>query len=69
MDANENQDEAVEPLGQVKSVAAAILSEFFDTLEKEDGFSDISPRLRKIILEDGIFAETAIRAALFPEVL
>ena len=67
MNITEDQDEAAEPPAKVKSVAANILGEFFDILEKEEGFDEIAPRLRKIVLEDGVFAETSIRAALFPE--
>lgn len=51
----------------MKSVAATILGEFFDTLEKEEDFGDIAPKLRKVVLEEGVFAEPSIRAALFPD--
>lgn len=67
MDTTEDQDEAAEPPAKVKSVAATILGEFFDTLEKEEGCGEIAPRLRKVVLEDGVFAELPIRAALFPD--
>lgn len=67
MDTKEDEDRAVEPPAKVKSVAATILGEFFDTLEKEEGFGEIAPRLRKVVLEDGVFAEPSIRAALFPD--
>ncbi|GGF11898.1 hypothetical protein GCM10011611_16920 [Aliidongia dinghuensis] len=67
MDTIEDGDQAAEPPAKVKSVAATILGEFFDTLEKEKGFGEIAPRLRKVVLEDGVFAEPSIRAALFPE--
>ena len=63
----EDQAEAAGPPAKVKSVAATILGEFFDTLEKEEGFGEIAPRLRKVVLEDGVFAEPSIRAALFPD--
>ncbi len=65
MDTTEDEDWAAAPPAKVKSVAATILSEFFDTLEKEEGFGEIAPRLRKVVLEDGVFAEPSIRAALF----
>lgn len=61
-------DEAAEPPAKVKSVSAAILGEFFDTLEKEEGLAEVAPRLRKAVLDDGLFAEPSIRAALFPDV-
>ena len=67
MDTTEDEDETGEPTAKVKSVAATILEEFFDVLEKEEGFGEISPRLRKVVLEDGVFAEPSIRAALFPD--
>ncbi len=66
MDTTEDKDQAAEPPAKVKSVSAAILGEFFDTLEKE-GFGETAPRLRKVVLEDGVFAEPLIRAALFPD--
>lgn len=67
MDTTEDEDEAAELPAKVKSVAATILGEFFDVLEKEEGFGEIAPRLRKVVLEDGVFAEPSIRAALFPD--
>ncbi|ARQ13725.1 hypothetical protein NXC12_PE00123 (plasmid) [Rhizobium etli] len=67
MDTTANKDEAVEPPAKAKSVAATILGEFFDVLEKEEGFAEVAPRLRKVVLDDGVFAEPAIRAALFPD--
>ncbi|MDE1150287.1 MAG: hypothetical protein PW843_27375 [Azospirillaceae bacterium] len=67
MDATDGKDEAADPPGKVKSVAATILGEFFDVLKKEEGFSEIAPRLRKVVLEDGVFAEPSIRTALFPD--
>lgn len=68
MSATEDNAEGDEPPTKVKSVAATILGEFFDTLEKEEGFGEIAPRLRQVVLEDGVFAEPSIRAALFPDV-
>jgi hypothetical protein len=56
-----------EPPAKVKSVAATILGEFFDTLENEEGFGEIAPKLRKVVLGDGVFAEPSIRAVLFPD--
>lgn len=54
-----------DPAIQVKSVASSILSEFFDKLEKEEGFDDIAERLRQLVLENGVIAEPSIREALF----
>jgi hypothetical protein len=59
--------EAAEHPSKVKSVAATILGEFFDVLEKDEGLGELTPRLRKLVLEDGVFAEPSIRAALFPD--
>ncbi|MGT2441022.1 hypothetical protein ACU4GH_40380 (plasmid) [Bradyrhizobium betae] len=67
MDSATDKDEAVEPPAKVKSVAATILGEFFDALEKEEGLAEVAPRLRKVVLDDGVFAEPSIRAALFPD--
>jgi hypothetical protein len=60
-------DGASEPPARIKTVAAGILSEFFDALTEKEGLGDVAPRLRKVVLEDGIFAEPSIRAAMFPE--
>lgn len=67
MDTAEDKYKAAEPPANVTSVAATILGEFFDALEKEEGFGEIAPSLRKVVLEDGVFAEPSIRAALFPD--
>ncbi|MQW61599.1 hypothetical protein GHK33_02475 [Sinorhizobium meliloti] len=67
MDTPENKDGAAEPPIRVKSVAATILGEFFDVLQEEEGFEEVAPKLRKVVLEDGVFAEPSIRAALFPD--
>jgi hypothetical protein len=67
MDTAGNNDGTTEPPEKLKSVAATILGEFFDVLQAEDGFEELTPRLRKVVLEDGVFAEPSIRAALFPD--
>jgi hypothetical protein len=67
LDTTDETNEGADPPGKVKSVAATILGEFFDVLEKEEGFGEIAPGLRKVVLEHGVFAEPAIRAALFPD--
>jgi hypothetical protein len=63
----DDKTEAAERPAKVKSVAATILDEFFDVLEKEEGLSEAASKLRKVVLEDGVFAEPSIRAALFPD--
>ena len=61
-------DEAAEvPQPKVKSVSATILGKFFDELAKDESLNDIAPKLRKTVLDEGVFAEPAIRAALFPD--
>lgn len=67
MDITEDKGQGAEPPATVKSVAATILGEFFDTLAKEEDFGDIASKLRKVVLEEGVFAEPSIRAALFPD--
>lgn len=67
VDIPKRDDEATDPPVKVKSVIATILGEFFNALEKENGLGEVAPRLRKVVLEEGVFAEPLIRAALFPE--
>ncbi|QND62106.1 hypothetical protein [Mesorhizobium huakuii] len=67
MDTTESNDDKGKPPTKVKSVAASILGEFFDALEKEEGFGEAALCLRKVVLEDGVFAEPTIRVALFPD--
>lgn len=67
MDTTENNDGATEPPIKVKSVAATILGEFFDVLQADEGLEEVAARLRKVVLDDGVFAEPLIRAALFPD--
>lgn len=67
MDAVIGNGQSAEPAGQVKSVAAGILGGFFEALAKEDGLSDVAAALRKTVLDEGIFAEPAIRTAMFPD--
>lgn len=67
LDEPKDNSTAEEPPAKVKSVAAKILGEFFDTLEKDKGATEPAKRLRKVVLDDGVFAEPAIRAALFPD--
>jgi hypothetical protein len=57
-------DECTAP---VPTVASTVLTKFFDELAKTEGFAEIAPNLRKVVLNDGVFAEPAIRAALFPD--
>lgn len=52
---------------KVGTVAGAVLTAFFDALAKADDLADIAVNLKKIVLDDGVFAEPAVRAALFPD--
>ena len=63
----ESKSESEESDGSVTTVARSVLSEFFDELTKVEGLAEIAPKLRKVVLDDGVFAEPAIRAALFPD--
>ena len=67
MDTPKRDEAATDQALKVESVAAIILGEFFNALEKENGLREVAPRLRKAVLEDGVFAERSIRVALFPE--
>ena len=67
MEPSKNNEDAAAPSFKVQSVAAGILGEFFDELQKEEGLEEVAPRLRKLILGDGIFLEAAVRVALFQE--
>jgi hypothetical protein len=63
----ESKSESEESNGSVMTVVRSVLSEFFDELTKVEGLVEIAPNLRKVVLDDGVFAEPAIRAALFPD--
>ncbi|MBZ9708629.1 hypothetical protein LB543_18070 [Mesorhizobium sp. ESP7-2] len=67
MDSTAQEDAAAEPPAKVTSVAANILGEFFTALEKEESLGEVAPRLRKVVLDDGVFAEPSIRVAIFPD--
>ena len=66
----EGDDQALGPQEKgcaVTTVAKTVLSSFFDELAKTDELSETASCLRKAVLDDGVFAEAAIRAALFPD--
>ena len=52
---------------KVTSVATTVLGTFFDELAGMDDFAETAANLKKLVLEDGVFAEPAVRAALFPD--
>ncbi len=51
----------------VATVSKAVLGAFLDDLSKNQGFEDIASTLKKVVIEDGVFAEPAIRVAIFPD--
>lgn len=60
----------LEPAGErsrVTTVAGAVLSSFFDELARVDDFGECAEQLRKLVLVDGVFAEPAMRNAMFPD--
>jgi len=56
-----------EDVAPVATVASAVLGAFFDELEKTEGLTDKTGKLRALVLGDGVMAEPAIRAILFPD--
>jgi len=52
---------------RVTTVAGAVLSSFFDELSRVDDFRECAEQLKKLVLVDGVFAEPAVRNALFPD--
>lgn len=49
------------------TVTSSVLGAFFDALAKEDDLADLATGLRKLVLDDGVFAEPAIRTVMFPD--
>lgn len=56
------------PKPEVTTVAKTVLSAYFEELTKAEGFADIAPKLKALVLDEGVFAEPAIRAAMFSDV-
>lgn len=67
MNNSDSEDEPEEVAVTVTTVAEGVLSVFFCELAKTEGLAEVALKLRKVILEDGVFAEPVIRAALFPD--
>ena len=65
MDKSED-GEASQP---VATVSKAVLGTFLEDLAKIEGFKDVAANLKKVVIDDGVFAEPAIRAAMFPDAL
>lgn len=51
----------------VLTVPQAVLAKFFDELSKTEGLADVASSLQRAVVGDGVFAEPAIRAALFSD--
>jgi hypothetical protein len=72
-DAKQNAGAAQEPLADgddaapVATVASGVLGAFFDELEKSKNLEETAGKMRALVLGQGIMAEPAVRAALFPE--
>lgn len=70
-DAKQNPGTAQEPTSDdaapVATVASGVLGAFFDELERSEDLKETASKLRALVLGEGIMAEPAIRAVLFPE--
>lgn len=51
----------------VPAVTSSVLGSFFDALADTDDLKEIAAALRTLVLDDGVFAEPAVRAAMFPD--
>ena len=63
----DQQDGADAESPVLPTVTSSVLGSFFDALAKEDDFADLAADLRKLVLDDGVFAEPAIRTVMFPD--
>ncbi|CAL1691129.1 hypothetical protein MMB232_01264 [Brevundimonas subvibrioides] len=63
----DQQDGADAESPVLPTVTSSVLGSFFDALAKEDDLADLAADLRKLVLDDGVFAEPAIRTVLFPD--
>ena len=61
------QEPPVDDAAPVATVAGGVLGTFFDELEKSEELKETAGKLRALVLGEGIMAEPAIRAVLFPE--
>ena len=65
-DAQDGDDPAA---SNITTVAGVVLSEFFEALAELEGFEEAATKLRAVVLDDGVFAEAAIRNALFSDAI
>lgn len=64
----DNEQDGADAESQVlPTVTSSVLGAFFDALATEDGLADLAADLRKLVLDDGVFAELAIRTIMFPD--
>lgn len=63
----QNQATGADDATPVATVAGGILGAFFDELEKSEELKEMGGKLRSLVLGDGVMAEPAIRAILFPD--
>lgn len=54
-------------LDAVPTVAGNVLLTFFDELAKLDDLADVAINLKKLVMEDAVFSEPAIRTVIFPD--
>jgi len=67
MQRNCTSEDGAEVGVNVGTVASAVLTAFFDALAKTDDLAEVAGNLKKIVLDDDVFAEPVVRAALFPD--
>lgn len=61
------QESQADDAAPVATVAGGVLGTFFDELEKAETLKETASKLRALVLGEGIMAEPAVRAVLFPE--
>lgn len=61
------QEQLHDDVAPVATVASGVLGAFFDELEKTEGLTEKANKLRALVLGDGVMAEPAVRAILFPD--
>jgi len=52
---------------EANTVSETVLLAYFAELSKVEGFKEVAENLKKVIVDDKVYAEPAIRAAMFPE--
>ena len=63
-----DQQDGADPDSEVlPTVTSSVLGAFFDALVHDADLADLAADLRKLVLDDGVFSEPAIRAAMFPD--